>query len=122
MYVYSNIEALSRKIVAMEEQYYILCVVCVCVCVCVLCVIQHAKRMLRIILLLSVACLALQYFSTLSHKRHDFRKEVFKHEMCVLIFSTTFDRHVSYFKNSSTRCFINLHTSLCDVPVILVRF
>jgi len=37
-------------------------------------VIQHAKRMRRIILS-SVACLALQHFSALSHKRHDDRKK-----------------------------------------------
>jgi hypothetical protein len=31
------------------------------------------------------------YFSTLSHKRHDFReKKIVEHKMCVLIFSTTF--------------------------------
>jgi hypothetical protein len=36
-------------------------------------VIQHATRMRRIILS-SVACLALLYFPTLSHKLHDFRK------------------------------------------------
>jgi hypothetical protein len=38
----------------------------------------------------SVACLALQYFYTLSHKRHDFRNKVIEHKMCILIFSTTF--------------------------------
>jgi hypothetical protein len=38
--------------------------------------IQHANRMLRTILS-SVACPALQYFSTLSHKQHDFREKNF---------------------------------------------
>ena len=33
---------------------------------------------------------ALQYFSTLYKKMHDFRKKVTEHKMCVLIFSTTF--------------------------------
>ena len=41
-------------------------------CVSVALVIRHAKRMRRIVLP-SVASPALPYFSTLSHKRHDFR-------------------------------------------------
>ena len=42
-------------------------------------------------MLSSVACLVIHYFSTLFHKRHDFRKRKFpEHEMYVLIFSTTF--------------------------------
>jgi hypothetical protein len=51
-------------------------------------VIRHAKRMRRIILP-SVVCPALQYFSTLSHKGHDFRKKLLNIK-CVLIFSTAF--------------------------------
>jgi hypothetical protein len=35
-----------------------------------------------------VICGLSGYFSTLSHKRHDFYKEVTENKMCVLIFST----------------------------------
>jgi hypothetical protein len=45
-------------------------------CVSVALDTQHAKRM-RHIILSPVASLALQYFSTVSHKRHDFRKKSF---------------------------------------------
>ena len=58
-------------------------------------VIQHAKRM-RPLILSSVACLSvclsvclsLLYLSTLSHKRHNFRKTFIEYKMCALIFCT----------------------------------
>ena len=46
--------------------------------------IQHAMRIRRIILL-SVVCLALSHSSTLSHKRHEFRKKYYT--KCVFWFS-----------------------------------
>jgi hypothetical protein len=57
-------------------------------CVPLAFVIQNEMRMRRIILS-SVACLALPYFSTLSHKRHDLGKQLLKTKY-VLIFFTTF--------------------------------
>jgi len=48
---------------------------------------------MRRIMLSSVACPALQYFSTLSHKRDDFRgKKVIENNLCVLFLSTYFAR------------------------------
>jgi hypothetical protein len=67
-------------------------------CVCVALVIQHAMRMHHVILS-SVACPALQYFSTLSHKRHDFREKFTDYKIGVLIFSTTFIWNISHYKN-----------------------
>jgi hypothetical protein len=47
-------------------------------------VIQHAKRMRLVIL--SAACPAVPYRSTLSRKRYDFRKTAIEYKICVLIF------------------------------------
>jgi len=55
-------------------------------CVFVVLVIQHTMRM-RCVMLTSVACPTLPYFSTLSHKSHDFRKIFIEHKMCVFILS-----------------------------------
>jgi 1,4-dihydroxy-2-naphthoate octaprenyltransferase len=60
-------------------QYYTTCMY-VCVCLCVALGIQHAMRISHI-LLSSVACPPLQYFSKLSHKRQDFRRKVTENKM-----------------------------------------
>jgi hypothetical protein len=44
----------------------------------------------------SVVCAALQSFSTLSHKRHYFRKIIIEHKICILIFFTTFVWNISH--------------------------
>jgi len=59
-------------------------------------VIQRATRMRRVIAS-SVACPALLYFSTLSHKRHDFRKRLIENKMC-FDFSTTTVWNICHYK------------------------
>jgi hypothetical protein len=56
-------------------------------------VIQHAKRLWRVILL-SVSCLP--YFYTLSHKWHDFRKNVIEHETCFDFLYNVCPNHFSF--------------------------
>ena len=67
----------------------------------------------------SVACLTVPYFSTLSHKRHDFRKKVFKREVFVLIFSTFLSEIFIILRRIQRDIIITVHTSSCKVPVFI---
>ena len=67
---------------------------CYILCVCV-CGFNYLTERMRRFTLSSVACLAVQYFSTLSPRRHDLKKNLIEHKMCVLIFSTIFLRNFS---------------------------
>jgi hypothetical protein len=85
-------------------------------------VIRHAKGMHRIILSF-VACLALPYFSTLSHKRHDFLKKKLLNMKCVFWFSLRLLSETFLILRPSQRdIIINVHRSSRKVPVILVSF
>jgi len=95
MYVYRNIEALSCNHCCRGKAISIKYSECMFLAL----LIHHAMRMRRIILS-SVSCPAVQYFSTLSHKRHDFRKKVIEHRMCVLIFCTIFVWNISHSKKN----------------------
>ena len=50
-------------------------------------------------ILSSVGCPALQYFSTLCHRRHD-KKKVIAHKMCVFVLSTTLAQDISQSKKN----------------------
>jgi hypothetical protein len=73
-------------IVAVEKQE-VLNILSVCLYSCLS---NPACKIPRRTVLLSVACLAVQYLSTLSHQQHDFRNEVTERQSCVLIISTIF--------------------------------
>jgi hypothetical protein len=82
------------------------------VCVSVALVIQHAKRVRRI-LLSCVACQVLPYFSTLSHKRHDACKKMLLNTKCVLIF---------HLRKNWARYDKNVYRSSRKVPLFLSDF
>jgi hypothetical protein len=72
-----------------------------------------------------VACLTLQYFSTLSHTGRDFQKIVIKHELRVLIHSTTVVCSISHSNNNYVRydkkMYVGLHVkSDVDLTRILM--
>jgi len=94
--------------------------VCVCMCMCVLALVtQYTNRIfLHHVIFSSVACLAVQYFPTLSHKRHDFRIKNLNIK-CVLIFNTNFTWKVSHSKRIRRHIIMHLHMSSRKVPVIL---
>jgi hypothetical protein len=77
MHVQRNIEKRSRNYFCRGKAISITYSECVSVAL----VIRDTKRMRRITLS-SLACLAVRYFSTLSHKRYDFRKNATEYKMC----------------------------------------
>ena len=71
---------------------------------------------------LSVACPSPPYFSTLSHKRQDFRLEVIERtsKVFVLVLSRICTRNISHSKMNWADVTINVHRSTCKVPVIII--
>ena len=53
----------------------------------------------------SVACRSVQYFSTLSHQRHDFRiKKCIEHKIYVLNLPTNFVCKIPYSRKEGVKC------------------
>jgi hypothetical protein len=70
----------------------------------------------------AVACLALHYFSTYSHKRHNFRKKLMELKWVFWFSLRRFILNISHFKTKWARCDKSRYRSSCTVPVIRVRF
>jgi len=69
---------------------------------------------MRRIVLSSVACLAVHYFfSTLSHKRQNFRKKDIEYKKCVLIFCADFYETFPILRRIQRDIIIYVHTSSC---------
>jgi len=90
-------------------------------CAPVASVINHAMRMCRIILS-SVAYPAIQYFSTLSHKRHDFRKKFIVHKMCFNFLYYLSSETFLILRRTEGDTIINAYRSSYKVNVILIGF
>jgi hypothetical protein len=70
----------------------------------------------------SVVCPAVPYFSTLSHKRHDFRRIKLLNVKCVIWSSITLLSETFTIRRSFERGVINMNRRLYKIPVNYVRF
>jgi hypothetical protein len=83
----TTLRHVCETIVAVEKQLVLHIGLCVHAHIALL--IQHAMHM-RHIVMSFVAPQSPLYFLAVCHKRHNFRKKVIEHKMCVFIFSTIF--------------------------------
>jgi hypothetical protein len=89
-------------------------------CVSVALDIQHAKCMRRITSS-SVACLVIQYFSTLSHTCYDFRKKKMNENDMPRFSLNILPETFIILTRTERDIIINVRRSLCEVPVVFDR-
>jgi hypothetical protein len=110
VYVLRNIDACSRNYYCSGKAINNIYSKCASVAL----VIQHTKRMRRV-LLSFVACLVLPYFAALSYKEYEFRKKVMEFKICaqssLRILSTIF----RILRRIQRDIFTNMLQSLCKV-------
>ena len=78
---------------------------------------HHATRMRHIVICGLPSC---KYFSTISHKRHDFRKRLLNTK-CVFWFSLQLLSETFPILRTERGMIKNVYRSSCTVPVILVK-
>jgi hypothetical protein len=61
-----------------------------------ICRLKVFRLQLSCAILSSLDCLAVLYFSTLSHKQHDFLEYVIERKICVLVFSTNLTKKLPF--------------------------
>jgi hypothetical protein len=89
-----------------------------CACSRVALLIQHAT--LHHIAVSGLSGSIIQFFSTFSHKRYDFRKKVAEHKMCILFSQQLLFETFLIPKRNKRDIVINVKTALCKIPVILI--
>jgi hypothetical protein len=82
--------------------------------------IQHEKRICPVIL--SVACLAVPHFPTFSDKQHDVKKILTAYKSVFLLSPQVFSEMLFILRITERVVAINVHTYVCKVRVIVVRF
>jgi hypothetical protein len=90
------------------------------VCVCNFIYPEHNAHAPYFIVICGLSVFVI-YFSTLSHERNYFqKKKINKHELRVLIFSINLSETFPILRRIRQDIIINVHTSSCKVPVIVV--
>jgi hypothetical protein len=85
--------------------------------VCVALLIQHEERVRSIIVVYVLSG------STISHKRHDFRKKVPEYKIYILIFSITFVWNISHCTKNSARYYHKFYKDFyVKYPLLLSHF